>query len=332
MRLTFHLRRLLCLLAAPAMIFTSHHARAAAPPAGRPYSLTISGTMQGNSPERSNDTPVELKTKAQIDYLIDLKDDRQEVSLHSESVSAEQDGKLIQELSMSRARFRVAPSRTDVEFDKASPQLQQIMLSFDTPILTRTVDPNGKEIGRKILAEGPLAKLHVEMVDTIFSIHVPFPEKERTWTTLARLAMGQGNSAAGTLKFEKVGPPAGPNSPVKVKVSGELAATATGGQLKIKNSRYSVNGEQTYDPVSKGWTAAHWVIDISLELVDAQDKPLSGSKGKLDLVMTLPVATSSLPSPAGTPAAAKVAPPATQVTIPAEKPEVVAPSGKATRK
>ena len=151
-------------------------------------------------------------------------------------------------------------------------------------------------------------------------------------TTLARLAMGQGNSAAGTLKFEKVGPPAAPNAPVKVKVSGDLAATATGGQAKVKKSLYSVSGEQTYDPASKGWTAAHWVIDISLELTDLQDRPSGGSKGKLDLVMTLPVATSSLPVPAGTPAAAKAAPPATQVTIPAEKPEVVAPSGKATRK
>ena len=321
-------------------VCSASQAQTAEASTGRTYHLKISANMKILPPEHIKEQPVELETLARIEYLIARNENREEISIHSEAMTEKQKGQLVQETLMSRKVFRGSPTRgvpaTEISFDNAPLPLQQALLSYDTPILSITMDPTGKETARRPLARGQLAKHLTELVETILSIHAPFSETETTWKVPAKLAMAQGNAATGTLTFEKPGPDATPNAPKKVKVSGELKAAGTIGQAKVKNGRYVIQGEQTYDPISKVWKAAHWQIALSMELTDLQDQPFGTSSGNLELVMAAiepatpvvkPVAPAAAPSvkatvtsPHSTPPASKTIAPATKPAAPAVKP------------
>ena len=57
------------------------------------------------------------------------------------------------------------------------------------------------------------------MVETLLSIHTPIPTDVAFWEAPTQLAMGQGQTAKGSLRFEKEKGSA-PRGLVKVKVSG----------------------------------------------------------------------------------------------------------------
>ncbi len=318
--------------------FSAIRAEAAEPLTGRSYQLKISANMKILPPDHIKEPPVELETLARVEYLIARNENREEISIHSEAMTEKQKGQLVQQTLMSRNLFRGSPARgvpaTEILFDNAPLPLQQALLSYDTPILLITHDATGKETARKSLARGQLRQHLTELAETILSIHAPFPESEATWNVPAKLALATGNAATGILTFEKAGPPSAATAPVKVKVSGELNAAGTIGQAKVKNGRYVIQGEQTYDPIGNAWKAARWQIALTMELTDLKDQPFGTSSGTLELVMVAIELATPVIKPAAGPAAKPTATspvttsPASKTIAPATKP--AAPPAKAT--
>ena len=72
-----------------------------------------------------------------------------------------------------------------------------------------------------------------------------------------------------------------PGGLVRVKVSGVLKAEgAIVGNL-IKDGRYTVTGEQHYDPKSREWKKASWSVDVANDLANAAGVTVAHAKGKM---------------------------------------------------
>ena len=110
--------------------------------------------------------------------------------------------------------------------------------------------------------------------------HAPFAVDKDRWEAPAKLSMGSGQFARGTLTYEKTGMASDGN--INVAVSGELKAEGKFGPADIKNSVYKVKGEQVYDPAGKIWRLGQLTIDVSLDLV-AAGNPAGSTSGTMKL-------------------------------------------------
>ena len=94
--------------------------------------------------------------------------------------------------------------------------------------------------------------------------------------------MGQNQTAKGMLRFEKdKGSAALPGGLIRVKVSGVLKAEGVMVGNFIKDGRYTVSGEQHYDPKSREWKKATWSVDVANELANAAGVTVAQAKGKM---------------------------------------------------
>src|SRR5262249_32959518 len=112
-------------------------------------------------------------------------------------------------------------------------------------------------------------------------IHTPIPKDVGSWEAPTQLAMGHGQTAKGSLKFEKdkaTVPASG--GPIKVKVSGVLKAEGMIVGNLIKDGTYTVTGEQSYDPHSREWKSARWSVKIENELAN-QGATVAHARGKM---------------------------------------------------
>ena len=94
--------------------------------------------------------------------------------------------------------------------------------------------------------------------------------------------MGQNQTAKGMLRFEKdKGSAALPGGLIRVKVSGVLKAEGAIVGNFVKDGRYTVTGEQHYDPKSREWKKASWSVDVANELANAAGVTVAQAKGKM---------------------------------------------------
>ena len=68
---------------------------------------------------------------------------------------------------------------------------------------------------------------------------------------------------------------------MRVKVSGVLKAEGAIVGNFIKDGRYTVTGEQHYDPKSREWKNATWSVDVANELANAGGVTVAHAKGKM---------------------------------------------------
>jgi hypothetical protein len=259
-------------------------------PIGRSYSLTSDADVSITSTDQQ-ETPIQLNTWTRIDYALDRKPEAFDVLLHSVSLTIKRNGRVTNKSAISRKLFREMPQpgadTVDVSYENGPPALRTMLQVFDVPIVTVTLDANGRELARKPRIEKEDVKAIVNMTDSILSLHSPFIPGSTTWDTPVSLSAGQGQTIKGTLKFEKVGQTE--EGQVTVRVTGELPLTGTiaGGQLK--NGRYVVSGEQLYDPSAQEWKSGRWSMNIRAEMVNpSNDKPLGSMRGTMVLQMGAP--------------------------------------------
>ena len=68
---------------------------------------------------------------------------------------------------------------------------------------------------------------------------------------------------------------------MRVKVSGVLKAEGAIVGNFIKDGRYTVSGEQHYDPKSREWKKAKWSVDVANDLANAAGVTVAHAKGKM---------------------------------------------------
>ncbi len=305
-------------------------ATAAALPPGRPHVLTIKGNSTVTFVPETGMDPLPIDYKASIEYLVNPRDlttvakdeaksktkaarrstraaDRRrraeadddrpkaagvvEIALHSAEITLRQRQQVVVQTRIRRSRFegRLLPDAPilTVTYNESPPALRALLDRFDTAAAALALDQQGRVIDRRTRFDGPLHPV----VETLMAIHTPIPSDADAWNVPAQLAMGYGQSAQGTLRFEKV--KASPdtavaassgtapnNAPIKVKVTGALKAEgAIVGNL-IKGGTYKVTGEQVYDPATRDWQSARWTVEIETELA-AQGATIAHAKGKM---------------------------------------------------
>jgi hypothetical protein len=186
------------------------------------------------------------------------------------------------ESRMTRSRFqgRLQPDAPVVKVwaNEAPPRLQDILKTFDTTAATILIDEDSKVIDRKVRSTGPFHAV----TETLLSIHTPIPRDVGFWEAPTQLAMGQGQTAKGTLRFEKEKEaPAKTGGVVKVKVSGVLKAEGVVVGKLIKDGTYTVTGEQTYDPSTRAWKTAKWNVEVTSELANAGGQTVAHARGTM---------------------------------------------------
>lgn len=305
------------LIAASAMVAAPAVAASAALPPGRPYVLTIKGENTITFVPEVGLPPAAIDYKARIEYLVQTRDiepgaseqpaakkkarrrparepkkaadedapkaaSRVDLALHSAEIALRRNEQMIVQTRISRARFqgRFLPDAPvlSVTYYQAPPRLQEVLQRFDTTAASILLDDRANVLARRDRFEGvPLNAL----VETLLSIHTPIPKDVASWEAPTQLTMGHGQTARGSLTFEKDKASATPGGgPIKVKVSGVLKAEgAVVGNL-IKDGTYTVTGEQSYDPRSREWTSARWSVAIETEL-ENQGATVAHGRGKM---------------------------------------------------
>lgn len=220
-----------------------------------------------------------------------------DVSLHSSERLFRQNGQPLVEMKVSRTKFqgRAQPEMPIVSVTAANAPLplQEIMKGFDVISASLLLNDDLKVVNRKYLrGEGPQRAL----VETLLSIHVPVPRNADVWDAPTQLVMGQGQTAKGMLRFEKVKAPIAiiekdkakdkdenpkEPAPVRVKVSGTLKAEGVVAGRFIKDGTYKVTGEQTFDMKKHEFTWAKWTVAVDNELANPNGQTIARAQGKM---------------------------------------------------
>ena len=317
-------------------------ALAAAIPPGRQHRLTIEGENNLTFLPQSGLPPLKVDYKAKVEYIIDTRLGKEpkaaaaeevaekkpaaknngsssrkarkaenpaskvsgavDLSLHSSEMNFRQDGRSVLETRMSRARFqgRIQPDSPvlNVSMNEAPPWLQEILKSFDSIAASLLVNDDDRVVNRRYRVEGRQRAI----VETILSIHAPIPRDADSWEAPTQLAMGHGQTAKGTLRFEKekkydakandkkndvstsdkkdeAGPGAG--GMVKVKVSGVLKAEGVIAGNFIKDGTYTVTGEQVYDAQAREWVSSRWSVAVQNELANQAGVTVAQARGTM---------------------------------------------------
>lgn len=309
------------LVAAFAIVLATAGSGWGALPPGRPYVLTIKGENNVTFVPEIRRPPVRVEYKAAIEYLVNTRDIQQaaakkgatarkktrrsgskaqgrdsdeaddsdnpraaavvDLALHSAELNHKNSMGVAIQTRVSRSRFQgqFSPEMPplSVTYYQAPPPLQAMLERFDATSASLLIDDRAHVMDRRIRFEGPLTAI----VETLLSIHTPIPKDVGAWEAPTELAMGHGQTAKGTLRFEKdkASKPSGEGL-VNVKVAGVLKAEgAIVGNL-IKDGTYTVTGEQSYDPKTREWTSAKWSVEIATELAN-QGATVAHGRGKM---------------------------------------------------
>ena len=205
-----------------------------------------------------------------------------DIAIHAAEMDFLQNGQTVVQSRISRARFqgRFMPDAPvlSVSFREAPPPLQDLLKRFDVTAASVLLDDRARVLSRQVNLQGPLHAI----TETLLSIHTPIPTDAAFWEAPTQLAMGHNQTAKGMLRFEKdKGSIALAGGLVRVKVSGVLKAEGAVVGNFIKDGRYTVSGEQHYDPKSREWKKAQWTVDVSNDLANAAGVTVAHASGKM---------------------------------------------------
>lgn len=203
------------------------------------------------------------------------------LSLGSSFVKVNADGKPLMNSFMSRKKVtNTAEGRTDeVTFDEATDELKKVLQdSYSAPLCKLRVDENGREVKRTVVA-GPGAKAVIDngMIAIALLFHPPFMRGRDEWQAETEVSMGNGGFAKGKLTYKKV---AGGKGGQAVQVSGTLTNESfqwPDKPVTIRNAKYAVRGEQTYDPAVGEWISGKLTVDVSFRMTAGKSD--SSAKG-----------------------------------------------------
>jgi hypothetical protein len=220
-------------------------------------------------PDAAAPAPLDAQTKIVYDVAtVSNGVDRNsaDVSVHSLAISAKVSGKTSLDMRMSHDEYQTADAgyKRVYKLDEAPSSVVTALEDFDKIAARLELDAEGSEISRKARIATSSLLFTTGTVDNTRLFHPRFAANKETWSAVATIAMGNGQAARGTLRYQKLGP-AKSGKGVQVKVEGELSADGRSGGAIIKNSLYRVSGEQVYDPDAKEWVSGEWKVDLAFE-------------------------------------------------------------------
>ena len=131
---------------------------------------------------------------------------------------------------------------------------------------------------RQVRLQGPLHAI----TETILSIHTPDPHRRRLLGSTHAARDGPESNRQGDAPVrERQGKRRLARRPDPRKVSGVLKAEGAIVGNFVKDGRYTVTGEQHYDPRSREWKKASWSVDVANELANAAGVTVANAKGKM---------------------------------------------------
>jgi hypothetical protein len=205
-----------------------------------------------------------------------------DIAIHAAEMDFLQNGQTVVQSRITRGRFqgRFQPDAPvlSVDYKLAPPPLQDLLKRFDVTAASVLLDDRARVVRRQVHLQGALHAI----TETLLSIHTPIPTDAAFWEAPTQLAMGHNQTAKGMLRFEKDKASAAlPGGLVRVKVSGVLKAEGAIVGNFIKDGRYTVTGEQHYDPKSREWKKANWSVDVNNDLANAAGLTVAHAKGKM---------------------------------------------------
>jgi hypothetical protein len=185
----------------------------------------------------------------------------------SAEVRAVSGGREMMNAKMSRAGFEDIKGGQTVKIEDAPDQLKRMLTdAFGSPVCKVELDDAGKELKRTVVAgRGAAPLIENGMVANTLMVHPWYPADKNEWQADLEVSAGQG-LASGKATYTKV--PGGKGGQA-VKVAGTLTADGVkgAGGLTIKDGKYVVSGEQTYDTTRKEWVAGKLNMDVSFKMV-----------------------------------------------------------------
>lgn len=174
----------------------------------------------------------------------------------------------------------------EVKAEDGPPQLKRLLTdSFGSPLCKLEVDATGKELKRTIVA-GPGAKQLIDsgMIANTTLFHPWYATDQDEWEAPMEISAGF-TIVSGKVKYTKI--PGGKGSQA-TKVAGTLPLDGVKGPggLLIKNGKYTVTGEQTYDPTRGEWIDGKLTMEVSFKLHEG-DKPIGSASGTMNLKFEL---------------------------------------------
>jgi len=174
-----------------------------------------------------------------------------------------------------------AGKKFEVKLENA-PEPQQMMLTdtFDSPICKLETDEAGKELKRTVIAgRGASGVLDNGLVANCMMFHPWYESDKDEWRADVEVSAGE-TSVKGPLAYKKM--PGGKGGQQIVKVSGTLTADGVKDRKgnTIKDGKYTITGQQTYDTTRKEWVAGQWSMDIAFAMT-RNDKELARAKGTM---------------------------------------------------
>jgi hypothetical protein len=176
------------------------------------------------------------------------------------------DGAEAMNMAMSRARLAtvIKGKQEVIPLEKAPNELKNLLQdAFGVPICKLEVDASGKELKRTMLA-GPGAKTLLDhgMIANALLFHPPYLPGQDRWEAPSEVSMGNGNYVRGKLTYQK-------KDGNTYAVTGTLTTptlSVPNNLLKVKDVRYDIRGEQTYDPTRKEWVSGKLLIEGSFAM------------------------------------------------------------------
>lgn len=209
----------------------------------------------------------EQKVEADAAFIYAWKPEGKTRTLYVDSaeVRAALDGRDQMNVKMDRNGMIDRAGDKSVKAQDGPPQLKKMLTDcFGSPLCKIEVDADGKEVKRTVVAgDGAAPMIDSGMVANCTMFHPFFPTDRDEWVADMEVSAGNG-MATGKVTYTKV--PGGKGGQ-KVKVAGTLTADGVKGQggLVIKNGKYLVAGDQTYDPERKQWVAGDLTMDVTFK-------------------------------------------------------------------
>jgi hypothetical protein len=209
---------------------------------------------------------VKLTALTQFAYALRPKGNKVDILLNKVELEVKQNGKeMLKAVSDKDKQYTRQNGRvtTDVSRDKADEKQKQTMDdTFTKPLGSYVVDKNGKELKRSVSsAPGAKAMIKRGVVVNARLFHPPFYQDKDKWQAPSAVSLGDGDFVKGDLTYTK-------GKGGKVKVAGvltnKMVKKANG--LVMKDIKYVVKGEQTYDAARKQWTSGKLAMNVSFSM------------------------------------------------------------------
>jgi hypothetical protein len=274
--------RALVLLSLALMLSSAGYAQAADAPQELAHAFTVSIASKIESTVNGETQKIEADTK--LAYTWRVRGRNRVLSFDSIQVKAVVDGKEIMNQLMSRTGYSVlteGQTNKSPQLPLSEPRKQLLEASFGIPVLAIEFDESGKETKRTNLLDPEKKSLidRGQIANAVF-FHPQFVPDQPQWKADAELSTGGNALVKGKLTYTKAPNQVGGQA---TRVSGALTnavVKSLDGPPEMKNVRYEVSGEQTYEPARREWTTGKFSIDVSYQLADG-DHSLGAAKGKM---------------------------------------------------